>query len=595
VRRAHMLRDNRGGRLPQLLIALDTETDSIEVAPRTIEARLRFGWLAVTRRHRGLRWTPPRWVRFTTADEAWAAIEDAITSHRRAYVAAHNAGFDMRVIDAFRQLPARGWQLKGSVIEDPPTILRWRRGRESITVLDTLNWHKSSLAQLGDQLGLPKIDHDLVWGDTERDDAYCRRDVEIVLAAMQALVALVAGYDLGNFAPTLAGQAYGAFRHRHLSVPILIDDNPKALAIARDGYTGGRCEAYRLGPIRGSVTVFDVVSMYPSVMLTQPVPTVLRGTYARMTAAELAALPADQSAIADVTLTTEDADYPLVRDGRLIFPVGTFRTVLPAPELAHALVRGRVRRVHRVALYDAAVIFASYVREWWARRKVHLEMGDTAGAYFDKLMMNALYGKFGQRGEVYEPVGPTELDHVGTWLEVDAATGEVHKYRALGGLLSELAGEVEGRDSHPAIAATITSAARMRLLGLVERAGRANVVYVDTDSLFVRSAALRRSLGLVEGSELGQLKREREIARLVIHGLKDYTADGVRKTKGVRKTAIESAPGVFTQEMFVGLKGAVAAGDLSRQLIVTVDKHYRRTYDKGDVLPGGRVVPYRLG
>jgi hypothetical protein len=595
ARLAHLLKHNRGARLPDLLIAFDTETDPIPVVPGTIEARLRFGWMAVTRRHRGMSWTPPRWRRFTTGDDFWRFVELAITANRTAVLVAHNVGFDFRVVDGFRALPARGWELRGAVIDDPPTILRWRKARRGIRVLDTLNYYRTSLAQVGDSIGLPKLDHDLRWGDQERDDAYCRRDTEIVLEAMKGIIRRTAELDLGSFASTFPGLAFNAFRHRHLTAPVLIDDNGPALELARRSYVGGRTEAFRLGRVPGHVRVYDFVSMYPAVMAAEPVPTVLRGVYRRIPVPELSSMLAQYGAVADVTLETDTADYPLLDADRLLFPVGRFRTVLARPELTHAAERGRIVRVHQVALYDQAVLFASYVAEWWARRAAALAAGDAAEADFCKRMMNALYGKFGQTGRTWDTLDEADPGEVRTWQEIDLVTGTVRRMRQLAGLVQVLADEPEARDSHPAIAATITSAARVRLLAAMEAAGRPRVVYVDTDSLFLTSGRPGPSWTGLEGRSLGELKLERTIRALTIHGLKDYQADGVRKLKGVRPRAVEVAPGVFVQETFEGLKGALARGDVGRQLIRETRKVLDRTYHKGIVRPDGRIEPYRLG
>jgi len=144
VRRAHFLRANHGAKLPDLLIAIDTETDAVPIGPGAVDAVLRFGWLAISARHRGLRWTPPRWHRFTTPDEAWDVIEAAIPDGWTARLVAHNAGFDARVLHMWSALPARGWTCRGAVIEDPPTIVRWRKGRRGIVLLDSLNWYRAS-------------------------------------------------------------------------------------------------------------------------------------------------------------------------------------------------------------------------------------------------------------------------------------------------------------------------------------------------------------------------------------------------------------------------------------------------------------------
>ncbi len=595
MRRSHLLRANHGERLPVLVICVDTETDAVPIADDAVEAKLRFGWTVVTRRHRGMRWTPERWTRFETPGEFWDAVEKVIHAETRAYLFAHNLGFDFRVLDGFRQLTQRGWELKGAVIDDPPTILRWHQPGRGLICLDTMNYYRTSLKEIGKTFGLDKLEMPKGWGDRERDDAYCRRDTQIVLRAVQGIIRRTRDLDLGNFASTFPALAFTSFRHRHLSTPILIDDNPGALALARSGYEGGRTEAFLLGRIAGPVDVFDVNSMYPWVMHETPMPTVLRGFYRSMTIPELAVETTDAFAVASVTLYTETADFPVVIDGRLLFPVGTFRTVLCGAELTEALHRGAVVKLGDCALYDHAVIFRSYIDEWWTRRLAAKAAGDTAEDDFCKRMMNGLYGKFGQTGRVFETIGPTDRLEARSWTEIDMETGDVFRMRSLGGLLQRQSGEAESRDSHPAIAAAVTSAARMALLGFMNDAGRESVLYVDTDSIFRRRGELPPAFAAHVNGELGGLKHERTISSLTIYGLKDYDADGVRKTKGVRKTACPSGPGSYWQDTFMGLKGSVQSGELDRQIISLTEKHLTELYTKGQVMPDGRILPYRFG
>lgn len=594
MRRAHRLRPNRKTELPTLLIVVDTETDSIPISDKSVEARLRFGWIASSRRHRGTHWTPLEWCRFDTPADAWDHILSLIPDGWTGRLVAHNAGFDMRVINMWRELPARNWTSKGAVIEDPPTIVKWRQGRKGLVVLDSLNWYRVPLREVGEKMGIPKLEHDLKWSNSERDDAYCKRDCEIVMAAMQYQINQVADLDLGNFASTLPSQAFTAWKHRHLGVPVLIDDHPKALALARSAYHGGRTEPWQLGVIHDTVTVFDVVSMYPAMMLVTPMPTVLRGYYNRVTIDDLSHLMETYAVVADVSISTESADYPLVHNDRLIFPVGSFRSTLCTPELTHALRAGHVTAAHSVAVYDRELIFTSFIAEWHTRRQQAIAAGDAAFSWFCKRMMNALYGKFGQSGDVWEDVGAADPTDVHVWLEWDVDTQSVVHFRSFGGVLQKRAGEIEARESHPAIAAHVTSAARMRLLALLNRAGRENVIYMDTDSVFTLPAGTDRLTQFVNPTRLGSLKLEATYDDLTIFGAKDYLAGGKRKIKGIRSNAIEIEPGKWQQDTFEGLKGALLTGNLHRQVITQTVKRLSRLYSKGTVDGTGRIHPYRV-
>ena len=79
-----------------------------------------------------------------------------------------------------------------------------------------------------------------------------------------------------------------------------------------------------------------------------------------------------------------------------------------------------------------------------------------------------------------------------------------------------------------------------------------------------------------------------------MHGAKDYVVDGAAKIKGVRRNAQEISPGVFEQDRWRGLAGALRDGDVLHPKITRVRKRLSRKYLKGEVSPGGQVQPYRL-
>jgi hypothetical protein len=152
----------------------------------------------------------------------------------------------------------------------------------------------------------------------------------------------------------------------------------------------------------------------------------------------------------------------------------------------------------------------------------------------------------------------------------------------------------ESRDSFPAIASHITAYARMYLWELMKTAGLENVYYVDTDSLMLNKTGYAALKPRIDQTKLGALKVEWKSDHVVLNGLKDYEIDGRLKAKGIRKTAVQTAPGVFTQEQFRGIEGMIRDGDLDRILIKTVSKTLLRKYLKGQVMESGKVFPLRL-
>ncbi len=450
------------------------------------------------------------------------------------------------------------------------------------------------LKQLGEFVGVVKLEMPDEDKSVEDWDEYCRTDVLIIVKAMQTFWAFVVEHDLGNFAYTLPSQAFAAFRHRFMSTPIFIDDNEEAAELSRKGYFGARTEAFQLGRIKETVTCLDINSQYPFIMATTPVPTRLIGMVTRTTCEELSKWLTCYALVADVTLTTTEPIYPKKVPGWTIFPVGRFRTVLNTPELVIALETGAVRWIHAVAVYERAIIFKDYVDFFYEQRMEAKVRGDETLSTFLKLFMNSLYGKFGQNGIVFEHKYKVNNDDVKTWIEWDADRKTIHRYRQFAGIVEELQRETESRESFPAIAGHITSAARVLLAGYISQAQPENTIYVDTDSLFVNDRGARNLHGRISESELGWLKEEWKSDNVTIYGAKDYQRGSVLKRKGVKKNAETLDESTIRQDQFRGFKGMIQDGDLDHMEIRKVTKHLTRVYSKGEVDLQGRVHPLRF-
>jgi hypothetical protein len=324
---------------------------------------LDFGHAAYRRRLRGDLWSAPRWLRFTALDEFWSWVFGLQKGKSRLTLFCHNMAFDLPVLDAFTVLPAAGWELQTAVIDSPPVILTWRRAGQTLRFLDTLNFWRQKLAVIGETMDLPKLPMPARGASQATWDTYCRRDVAIIMAACLRWFAFLQAQDLGGFAPTIAGQAMRAFRHRFMTDPILIDSHAEALALARGAYLGGRVECFRLGPLTGPLTLYDINSHYSHCMATQRYPTRLMATCRNPDTAEVAKWLTRYCVVARCVIATEEPAYPVEHDDKLVFPVGRFEAVLSTPELAHAFERGRVLGISEIALYRSAPIFWDYVHE----------------------------------------------------------------------------------------------------------------------------------------------------------------------------------------------------------------------------------------
>lgn len=594
MRREQILRPLKRASFPSQCVWVDTETDAIPGDDGEERHVLRFGWACYRRQLSAGEWSRRQWFRFETQAAFWNWLESKHRDKTALFWLAHNAAYDATVLGAWAELPQRGWELQTAVIDAPPFLAYWKNGKRSLKMLDTLNWWKVKLETIGEKVGLAKISMPSLDAPRKEWDRYCKRDVEVVMAACIRWWEWLREHDLGGSAATLASQALVAFRHRFLTHSILIDANFSALQLARDSYHGGRTEAFRIGDFEGPFYLLDVRSEYPTVMERESYPTILKGVYGGLSLTDLACAVDRYAVVADVELETDAPIYPYNDSSPLLFPVGRFRSVLTSGELRCALDAGHVRGVYQCALYSHAPIFAAYVRELSELRARALERGDRFESWVLKRLLNSLYGKFGQRGRRTERVGVTDDLSCRMWDEVDGETGERYRMRQLAGLIESHHAEGESRYSHPAIAAHVTAYGRLLLWSLIERAGLANVLYCDTDSVLVSEVGHERLRALIGSGGLGTLHLDRIVQHTTIWSPKDYKLDDLQRTKGVRASARWIEPNVVEQEKWLGLRSLLRRGDVSTPVVRREVKHLSRRYDKGVVLSSGLVRPFRL-
>jgi DNA polymerase family B len=594
VRRAHWLSHNVNSESVHSAIWVDTETTPKTDKQGVTTHHLRFGWACYQRTRVSGDWTAEEWLRFTTREQFWNWLESKLRGKIRLHVFAHNWAFDAAVLGAFEILPRRGWVLRQAVIDSPPVILTWRKSGMTIRVLDTLNWWRMPLAAIGDSLDLPKLKMPGPKAGRRAWDIYARNDVEIIRRAVREWLAFLQAYDLGNFGPTLASQAIRAFRHRFMDHKILIDDDIEALQLARDALHGGRTEAFRIGRINGPVYCLDVNSMYPAVMADGEFPTVLRLHARNPTHEELNRWLESYCVVARVCLTTSRRRYAAVANDKLLFPIGRLRLALTTPDLRDAIAHGEVESIDEASVYERAPIFSRFVREIYALRQDAMGKGERVRVWLLKILLNSLYGKFAQRGEVWNTVEQTPDLTLGVWREIDLETGRVYSYRRFAGQVQLRAVQPESHDSHPAIAAHITAEARARLWQLMQVATEREVMYVDTDSLYVSQKGFDRLRLHIDPRKLGSLKHEATHEWMQIHGAKDYAYPGHVVCKGVRPKAAWIASNAAVQEQWSTLVGLLRRGDLGAPTTVSVTKVLHRVYEKGDVSADGAVSPFAL-
>ena len=285
----------------------------------------------------------------------------------------------------------------------------------------------------------------------------------------------------------------------------------------RNGYYGGRVEIFKM---RGeNLHYYDVNSLYPSVMYDFEYPLIENNNIEYVNEF----IP-DALGYYYIRVKVPETEYiPLLpyrdKEGKLLFPQGTWQGWYYSPEVSKAIELGYDVKVLKGYVFKRTdYIFREFVRHYYEIKK----HSTGAKKFIAKLMLNSLYGKFGQH---------RELDT----FEVS----EDSPYMYLPYLnLARVKTLSYAKYIHSEIAGLITSYARLRLYSLFERAGKENIYYCDTDSIIT-------SKELSTSDALGDIKNEDNIKSFIAINPKVYayiTTDNskiVIKAKGLDAKALK--------------------------------------------------------
>lgn len=595
VRRGRAITTYKSEYYPQHLLFLDTEARREKVSPLVEVQVFRLGYIRYIRLDPSLNITHSEGYVITTPSTIVSIIEQHARKDKTLYMYAHNIKYDLQLTGLLELLIAEGWHITKSVLEDPPTYIRLKKNRYNLMLVDTFNYWQSSVSAMGEQLGMPKLIMPDDNSSNEDWEVYCRRDVEILSEYLIQFMRFIKDNHLGGLALTLASQAFRAYRCRYMPDEIPLHDDPLVTSLEREGYRGGRVEAFRIGEIQPTpVYKLDVNSMYPYVMRNHLYPFKLVGYSENVPVSKLRKLLEEYYVIANCRVDCTHPCYPYTHNGKLVFPTGSFITTLHKPELEYGVLYDEIKHVYKIAIYTERDLFSAFV-DWFYQGKLDAELrGNRVERTLYKIMMNALYGKFGQRN-VVSVIVPTNTDvgfsrttgyseKLGTYVEVNQL-GNVTEVRYKHG---------ESYYSYPAIAGAVTAYARVYLWNLITIAGVENVFYCDTDSLIVSPQGYASLQPYIHSTRLGLLKLEGVYNSFIVFGCKDYVLDNQPVIKGVPRNAQCLAEGVWEYQQFEGIKTWLRSGGKPLVTVTTRIKRRVSTYDKRIVLPNGCTKPLCL-
>jgi hypothetical protein len=442
----------------------------------------------------------------------------------------------------------------------------------------------------------PKLKYDF-FNDEDVDKLveYCYRDVEILAEAFIKLLYFIKDEEIGNFSPTVAGLAFNAFRHKFMNEKIYVHNNADALKLELDSYRGGLCDIFRRGEFTGKYYKLDVNSMYPFVMKNNIYPVKLLGVINDFPTNKLDKINNDVVWIARCDLNISKAVIPLRYKHKLCLVKGNITATITSVEYQQFKEYINIDKIHTIALYEAKPIFADYIEYFYTKRLDAKQRGDVTNATFYKLLLNSLYGKFGQTVRERELVDIKTLDTILSNEESDNDDGiSISTISKVGDKYLVLKQHKLSRDSFPAIASLVTAYARCYLMKLILQAGEDNVYYCDTDSLIVNESGYNNLKEYINANELGKLKLEDEAEEIEIVAPKWYNMGDKTVHKGVRKDAVQINNNTYKQQKWLKTLSLWKGGMFNAVYVQNYYVKHDGKYDKGIVLSDGRIERYMV-
>lgn len=401
---------------------------------------------------------------------------------------------------------------------------------------------------------------------------------------------------MGALQDTAGAQALYGYRKSYMPTGLQTHCRPRVLALERAALHGGRAECHRLGRVEGPIYALDYTGYYTSIMRDLAVPIRLRHRGDEWLPHGPALLCEGVPMLARVKVRTEWPSYPCLKDGLTVWPVGTFWVTLCGTELRRAWGTGEIVDGGPWATYDTAPHLSAYAQACLELRAEAERDGDKDLARWAKSLGVCLAGKWAQTRRVWTPRGRVEARYRwGAWWYLGLG-GQWQRYRSLAGRVEreDTAGETD--TSFPAISAWIYAEGRARLWETMLAAGRDEVYYTHTDSLFLSEIGYRRLLdaGMIGTGEPGKLRLCAVWEWMEILGISHYRVPGRTVCSGVVGSGGvggESAPGGYYPESV----GSALAGRHPPQPV-----EYRgppeaiRPYRHGVRGADGRVSPWRM-
>lgn len=314
----------------------------------------------------------------------------------------------------------------------------------------------------------------------------------------------------------------------------------------RKSYSGGLVYVSRVD-LFSDVSVFDVNSMYPSVMREYKYPHGSSYYTDRFEGQGFYECKIDATNAQFLFIT----GYDEKEEKKSARKAGKFKAYITDVEYKLALKLGyKIKIIKGLVFEKSDYLFTEFVNRCEQLRLAH---GKDSVGIVTKYIQNSLYGKFGTkttREQIY--YSPELLEDCTPY--IDPVTGDFY------GLYVDLL-EAEENYMLPHLASYTTALARCKLVNLVLKAGIENCFYCDTDSIFVNSVGASRVQDEI-GDLYGKIKLDAYFSHVVIVAPKVYFGTGKNRAKGFPNSMVKDLrdsllSGTGAEVEFTGLNSNV--------------------------------------
>ena len=341
-------------------------------------------------------------------------------------------------------------------------------------------------------------------------------------------------------ATTIASQAMKVFQ-TFLHEPIY-SLKPSVDEFVRGAYFGGRTEIFKPyfdGDGKDSLNLYDVNSLYPSVMMDFEYPTNFKRFTFKYEPEEFGFYDAEVEVPEDMYVPALGVVHVVDKTKKFIFPTGRFQGRWSTIELEYARSLGvKIIKTGRGCIFEnGGYIFKKYVETLYEMRVEAQRNGDGVTDILCKLLMNSLYGKFGIRLDRELLVLDRGQAGVIPYIEMRNRKDKKQAIR-----LCKMATELN-TFNNVSISAWVTSHSRIRMHKHYMNCEK-DLYYTDTDSLYTTSQ-------MPSSKKLGDVKFEGNCDRACFILPKTYVTEKISVDEVVKKVCMKGFDKRKIQDMGV--------------------------------------------